>query len=303
MRNLEPKVANTLFFELESSVSCCEFSLGPGFADPLAIKRYIGRSEGKHAVTTLRLISVPAQTTIGEIVQLTSGEVLSSLLQTTSRMTEIATTLWIRTFVSLSLPMLILEKDADSQSTECEHAEDNELLRTRNLQLLHVRHREDHNDNVQKEIRSDSAHEPLPIVHTAVRMLNASVPVGRYGDAVQSDRDILFRNISMWYTQSQSKRMSYPCNEPGDHTARHYPNRPSNTRDAEDPAVESQQGQLDKDGGGGIEEILNEEIQQYITHNFVICRWDDLIMNAETEMDPCSNLLLASFLFQGFFGV
>ena len=53
----------------------------------------MGRREGRQEVTTLRLISVPAQTTMGDTVQLTSGEALSSLEQTTRRMTEMATTL------------------------------------------------------------------------------------------------------------------------------------------------------------------------------------------------------------------
>ena len=94
VRPLEPKVANAFFFkEVEGSVNCRGFFFGPGFAVPFVSKRYTGRREGKHEVTMLRLISVPAQITIGDIVQLTSREAVSSLEQTTKRMIEIATTL------------------------------------------------------------------------------------------------------------------------------------------------------------------------------------------------------------------
>ena len=56
-----------------------EPSLRSGLTVPFLIKVKIGRRDGKQAVTQPRLISVPAQSAMGESVHVRSGEVLSSL--------------------------------------------------------------------------------------------------------------------------------------------------------------------------------------------------------------------------------
>lgn len=99
--------------------------------------------------------------------------------------------------------------------------------------------------------------------------------------------------MSITRSRFRLRRMSYASDEPGNHASNHYPDRPFYTRDAEDAPIEGQQRQFDKHGRGGIEEILDEQIQDYVACNRIVLCWNNLIVNAKTKMDPYRDALVS----------
>jgi hypothetical protein len=99
-----------------------------------------------------------------------------------------------------SLPsMLVLVRRSNSQSTKREYSENNELLRSLNLQLLNVRHGEDEYNEIQSKVGGFGANEEQSIIHVASSILYALVPIARHRDAMQDDSNILIRHIINWF--------------------------------------------------------------------------------------------------------
>ena len=72
----------------------------------------------------------------------------------------------------------------DLQATEHEHAEHNDLLRTFDLQSLEVWHGKKKDNEVHREVSSDCAGEPLPVIDATSRILDAFIPVCLHRETV-----------------------------------------------------------------------------------------------------------------------
>ena len=139
----------------------------------------------------------------------------------------------------------------DSQSTEREHGENDELLRAPDLQLLDIRHRQDENNEVHDEVRGVGAHEEQSVVDAACDVFDTLVPVGWDGDAMQGDGDILVLMESVKkratkgpnaHPPKKERCMPYPRDQPANHTHSQDPDGPSDAGDLKDAPVECEEG-------------------------------------------------------------
>lgn len=79
----------------------------------------------------------------------------------------------------------------DLQSPQGEHAEDGDFLGFPNLQLLDVGHRKDEDGEIDEEVDGVGSHEEESVVHAARSVLDGLVPIGRNGDTVQGNGNVL----------------------------------------------------------------------------------------------------------------